>query len=715
MILNKILSSQKFFSMKKRTMSLLSIAILNLAYAQKDTLNQKNIEEVVVTGQYSPQSIKKSLYKVEVISGDDIKRMAVNNVAEVLNQTLNILIVPEKNTGDSKANIMGLGADYTKVLIDNIPVIGDTGLGSNIDLTKLSLDNIERIEIVKGSMGVEFGNNAIAGVINIITKKNSNKQWNIRGFVQEETVGKEYDWVDYGKGRHIQSLGISHNISDKWFVDLSLNRNDFQGFWGNNQGKNYFERDNRRGYEWQPKEQWNPSFILRFSAPKTQFFYKADYLLEEINYYNSVVDPKDLGGGERTFTSRDRDYFTQRMLHHFNIQTEFFKKTKFTGDLSYQKQSRERQDYVFDVPAIQEVSRDSKGTYYEAETIYSRGVISNFLDSNWANVQLGYEGDYTKGFAGMDSGKFDGNNVVNDVLNAGIFASAEFDLSSNWFLRPGVRINFSDTFETKPNVSLVLKKTINDQSEFRAVVGSANKNPTFEELFTYFVDSNHNIQGNSNLKPENSYSGMLYYSLFSKPSSSIKWSVDISSLYLQTQDRIELAIINEQPLQYKYINIDSYESWLNTISGKISNKNFGFNLGFSVLGRMMNLNNITDAKYQYSPELNASAYYNLLRTKTSFAIYYKGVGRTYRIMEDKSLGVTQYILGRQNAFSLMDFSVSQKIWKDHFTFTAGVRNIFDISDVRNAVSGTTGAHATTTAAERMFYGRSYFGRFNFNF
>ena len=702
--------------MRKRTMSLLSIAILNFAYGQKDSLNQKNIEEVVVTGQYTPQSIKKSLYKVEVISSDDIKRMAVNNVAEVLNQTLNILIIPEKNTGDSKANIMGLGADYTKVLVDNIPVVGDTGLGSNIDLTKLSLDNIERIEIVKGSMGVEFGNNAVAGVINIITRKNSKKKWNIRGFVQEETVGKEYDWIDYGKGRHIQSLGISHNISEKWYADLSVNRNDFQGFWGRNEGKNYFQQDAKRGYEWQPKEQWNPTFMLRFSAPKTQFFYKADYLMEEINFYNPLLVPKDLGAGERTFTALDRDYFTQRMLHHFNIQTEFFKKTKFTADFSYQKQTREKEDYLFDVPGIQELSRENKSTYYQAETFYSRGTLSNFLNSNKSNLQLGYEGDYTKGFAGLEAGKFDNNNVVNNVLNLSVFASAEFDLSSNWFLRPGVRLNFSDTFETKPNFSLVLKKSINEQSEFRAIVGSANKNPTFEELFTYMVDSNHNIQGSSDLKPENSYSGMLYYSLFSKPNSQLKWSVDVSSLYLQTQDRIELAITSEVPLQYKYINVNSYESWLNTISGKVSNKNFGVNLGFSILGRMMDLNQVQDNKYQYSPEVNASAYYNLLQTKTSFAVYFKGVGRTYRIIEDKSLGVTQYIFGRQNAFSLMDASVSQKIWKDHFTLTVGVRNIFDISDVRNGASGSTGgAHASTGAAERMFYGRSFFGRFNFNF
>ena len=179
--------------MRKTLLSIITIFPLSIgvvAQAQKDSAN---IQEVVITGQYSQQSIKKSLYKVEVITNEDLQRMAANNVAEVLNQTLNILIIPDKNSGDSKANILGMGADYTKVLIDNIPVIGDTGLGSNIDLTKINLDNIERIEIVKGSMGVEFGNNAVSGVINIITKKSSRNKWNVRGSIQEETVRKEQD------------------------------------------------------------------------------------------------------------------------------------------------------------------------------------------------------------------------------------------------------------------------------------------------------------------------------------------------------------------------------------------------------------------------------------------------------------------------------------------------------------------------------------------
>lgn len=78
------------------------------AYFGQQAKDTVNIKEVVVTGQYSPQSIKKSLYKVEVISSDDIKRMAANTVAEVLNQSLNILILrPPKTLGILKPKFWG--------------------------------------------------------------------------------------------------------------------------------------------------------------------------------------------------------------------------------------------------------------------------------------------------------------------------------------------------------------------------------------------------------------------------------------------------------------------------------------------------------------------------------------------------------------------------------------------------------------------------------
>ena len=61
--------------------------------------------------------------------------------------------------------------DHTLITIDGVPVYDPSGIGSNFDIRNLSIDQIERIEILKGSQSTLYGSDAIAGVINIITKK----------------------------------------------------------------------------------------------------------------------------------------------------------------------------------------------------------------------------------------------------------------------------------------------------------------------------------------------------------------------------------------------------------------------------------------------------------------------------------------------------------------------------------------------------------------
>jgi outer membrane receptor for ferrienterochelin and colicins len=168
-----------------------------------ESINPEKLEEVVVTGQINPQSISKSIVEVKVISREDIERQAENTLADVLNTTLNLNISPNTSTGKSGVSLFGLDSQYFKVLIDNIPIINEEGVGNNTDLTLINLDDIERIEIVEGAMGVQYGSNAVSGIINIISKKSSRNDWDITAYLQEETVGNEYEWFD--KGRHIQS------------------------------------------------------------------------------------------------------------------------------------------------------------------------------------------------------------------------------------------------------------------------------------------------------------------------------------------------------------------------------------------------------------------------------------------------------------------------------------------------------------------------------
>jgi len=131
-----------------------------------DSTDIEKLDEVVVTGQINPQSVNKSVVEVKVISRKDIERQAGNTLADVLNNTLNLNITPNTSTGKSGVSLFGLDSQYFKVLIDNIPMINEEGVGNNTDLTLINLDDVERIEYVEGAMGVQYGSNAVSGIIN---------------------------------------------------------------------------------------------------------------------------------------------------------------------------------------------------------------------------------------------------------------------------------------------------------------------------------------------------------------------------------------------------------------------------------------------------------------------------------------------------------------------------------------------------------------------
>ncbi|WP_027382056.1 TonB-dependent receptor plug domain-containing protein [Epilithonimonas caeni] len=707
--------------MKKRTMSLLSVAILNLAYAQKDTLNQKNIEEVVITGQYTPQSINKSIYKVEIIDAQQIKNMAATNVADVLNQNLNILITPNSSSGDSNANIMGLSGEYTKILIDNIPVVSDQGMGNLVDLTKINVNNIERIEIVKGSMGVEYGNNAMAGVINIITKKNYQKKVTINASLQEETVGKDYDWYKKGNGRHIQSLNLAYRFSDNWSITADINHNDFQGYKGSLNGYKFFsETENgKRGYEWQPKDLLIANAALRYAKNNTTIFYKVNFLNEEINYYNPNTDILPFSGGERTYTADDRDYFTTRWIHQLNIVTKLGSRINYVGDFSYQIQERKQQDKLYDVPNRYTISKDAEKTYYRSEVLYSRGMFSNFLDSKKINFQIGYELDRTQGFANADTGMYDGKDIRRTIFNYANFLSLEWNPLEWLSFRPGARLALSDKFSRQYNYSLTTRFITSENSNIRTIIGSANRFPTFDELYTYLVDNNHDIRGNENLKPETGYSAGVSWDYTTNMSNSWKFNIGVNGMYMNVKDRIESVITSVIPLKYTYLNVDKYQSIIFGASFNARTDNFTFNTGVSTLGISQVLNTgqvYSDNDFNYYVEANLSANYTLPSTKTLFAVYYKytGPGKLYKLVTESASDPGHYELGDIGDYSMLNFTVSQPFFNNHFELALGVKNILDVTSIRNTTQSGDG-HNSGANLQNLFYGRSYFARVNYNF
>lgn len=111
---------------------------------------------------------------VSVITAEDIASKNISSVAEILKTVPGIDIVSNGGFGTSTSVFMrGADSKNTLVLIDGIMMNDPSQANRNANLANLSLDNIERIEVVRGAMSVMYGSNATAGVINIITKKGS--------------------------------------------------------------------------------------------------------------------------------------------------------------------------------------------------------------------------------------------------------------------------------------------------------------------------------------------------------------------------------------------------------------------------------------------------------------------------------------------------------------------------------------------------------------
>ena len=679
-----------------------------------------NLEQTVISGQYNAQSVKKSIYEVKVISQEMIERQAGNTLADVLNQTLNMNIIPSSSTGKSTVQMFGLDAQYFKILVDNIPLVNDEGLGNNTDLTQINLDDIQQIEIVEGAMGVEYGANSIAGVINIITKKGGKNKFDISATLQEETIGDEYNWKN--KGRHIQSLKIGHKFSDKIYANLSFSRNDFQGFFDDKKGKNYPNNDGLRGYEWLPKEQNAAKAFVQYKKDNYRLFYKFEYFNEETKYYDpNPIASTNAPTATVDYFGKDRVYTIDRIYNHLNASGRFRKAINYDVSFSYQEQKRKLKSYNYEI--LEGVEHDVNKFEYESRKVYySKGMFSNFINKNdYFDFQFGYEIDQTKGFASTSAGEFFQKPIERKLGTYDFFASSEINLNDKLSFRPGARVMFSEQFDTQYVMSLSAKYLLGKQWELRAIVGTSPRLPNYEEMYSYFVDVNHNVQGNENLNPEKGVSAFVHLKKNWNIGENNSLEQKVSLWKINLKDKIDLIVVEESPLKYQYRNIDNYDVQGVTYLNQFKVHQFMGGIGFTLTGIKQDIDeavavNSVKNKYFYSTQINANVSYILPKTNTIFSLFYKYNGAQEQfVLKNNPENTSEQILvkGKQEAFNWMDASIKQSFWNKKLDLTIGARNLFDVKYL-NSSSGNDGAHSQGSTSILYGYGRSYFAKLTFN-
>ena len=181
-----------FIKKSFRKILLSSMMTLSLqSLIAQDSIQSHDLEEVIISASRSEQNVKDVGRSITVISQDDIQKSVYSDVSDLLSQQEGINIIGTGQTPGSLQRIYmrGAGINHTVILIDGIRITDPSTVDNAVDLSELSLANIERIEIVRGAHSTLYGSSAIGGVVNIITKRNKKEGLNANAQINAGTFG----------------------------------------------------------------------------------------------------------------------------------------------------------------------------------------------------------------------------------------------------------------------------------------------------------------------------------------------------------------------------------------------------------------------------------------------------------------------------------------------------------------------------------------------
>ena len=220
--------------MKKKIFIAAAVIFSSQLYAQDST--KKTLDEVVVTANKYPQKQSSTGKVLTVISRDELDKNSGRTLAQVLNDQAGLNINGSQNALGTNQTVYLRGAAEanTLILVDGVPANDASGISGQFDITHFSIDQIERVEILKGAQSVLYGSDAVAGVINIITRKQSS---NKKAGLNATLAGGSYGTI---KG----DFGIS-GVADAFTYNLQYSKLKSDGFSAAQDvtGKNNFDRD----------------------------------------------------------------------------------------------------------------------------------------------------------------------------------------------------------------------------------------------------------------------------------------------------------------------------------------------------------------------------------------------------------------------------------------------------------------------------------------
>lgn len=657
------------------------------------------LQDVVITAQYTPTDSRNALYKIRTIKREVIEQRGAVNLEQLLNQELNIRISQDLILGSS-LSLQGISGQNVKIMIDGVPIIGR--VGDDIDLSQINLSNIERVEMVEGPMSVNYGTNALGGVINLITKKSQLSKYSTQLVSQWERVGALN-----------LNAQLGARLTDQLLLRLDGGYNKFAGFNASPPIDSLFART----FQWNPKEQWFANGMLRYDLKEDQ------HLRFSVAYFDETIE--NLGQLRRPQFKPyafDDFYYTTRFDQSLAYEGKFLKDLFWNITAGYNTFRRQKNTLRLDIDtqAESEVAGQQDTTIYHA--IVFRPVLASRFTERKMNFQIGldlnYEGGYGQRFVGPGAEKARFSSLSD---YAGFF-TLQYQLVPALQIQAGIRGAFNTRFDAPLIPSFHLKYSFAKDWQLRGSYAKGFRSPSIKELFFYFVDASHYIIGNPDLQAETSDNFQLVLD-FDKKWQDQRFQATLTGFYNQIRRKIDLydyilvegklvpaASLGQVSNTYAYFNQDRFKALGGNLRLNYRLKNLELTAGLAPTGRYNPLS-ATEAvnTYTLTTELNGQLSYHFkkLKLRTAFFIRYNDkLVRYYQTLDTEgNPTVAQSI---QDGFALSDLTFSKSFWKNQIQLGVGIKNLFDVRNV-NIYGNQSSAHSGEGASP-IAMGRNYFIR-----
>lgn len=621
------------------------------------------LEEVVVTGTGTEHYLKDAPVQTEVITRRALEQFQARSMEELLAGLSPSLTFHDGSMG-SHIQLNGLNNDYILILIDGKRMNGDVG-GQN-DLNLLNPANIERIEIVKGAASSLYGSDAIAGVINIITKKHHDKT----EFTSTSRVGA------YGDVRESASLGltigqvksmtgVNFHHTDGWRnTDLQWNQQQLKP------GSTMKTVNRSTNYTLTESLDWNVNDRLSLTA-------SGSY------YERWVVRPHG------PWSYLPNDFYYRNYGFAAGGKYRLSKRNYLTADISY-----DRYGYFYDYK-LQEVTDYFKDgdriTYFPGQRI-KQSVQRQVLGQVKGVFYIGDSHLLNTGFEYLYNHLESPHHIDGDrasVYTLAAYAQEEWTATDDVVLTAGARgtVHKETGFNLSPKIAVLYKK---GDFRLRASYALGYKSPTVKELYYNYTatlggGSLTAYHGNKDLKAQTSQ-----YVSAGAEYAGRKFQASVTAYANFLRNMIELVEIN-LTAEEKLDEIEKSKMYLNLTQARIWGVDFTFNYqpvqtltvsgGYSFSDPRAQYPDQgadymkyipIDATSQHNATLNASWHHTWSRYRLGLAVYgrYQSVRR---YVEDNDADAFQ--TWRINTAHTL---LGMKKWT--LTLNLGVDNLFNYVD-----------------------------------